>query len=230
MTTPLGLNTAIINFYKNGSPITIETEDLTLNSIQENDLGFMQLLFTDPVTMQLYADNEERLEKKGKEAWKAEQLKAVKELVDTFVKRWTVEKIPFSGFLISKKNDQRSIGFIAPGFGNNPGQLEIVFAITATQQRTGFGSQAVHAIVQRYIPALIENHYSIYGYPLKVNGAPVTEMQATTRWDNGSSLRVQAKAGMSKTSKHGDTWGLIHDIYSITYANPPLKNGQCLLF
>lgn len=225
---PVCLDTAVINYFKNGTSITIETEDLILNSIEETDLGFIQLLYTDPETMRLYADNEERLQKKSNNAWKAEQLKAAKELVDTFVKRWTVEKIPFSGFLI--KHNQRSIGFIAPGFGNNPGQLEIVFAITSTQQHRGFGSQAVHAIVQRYIPALIENHYHIYGKPLEVNGNPVTEMRATTRWDNGASLRVQAKAGMCKVGKHGDQWGLIHDIYSITYTNPPLNNGYCLLF
>lgn len=230
ITAPVCLDTAVIDFFKNGAPITIETKDLILNSIKETDLGFIQLLYTDPVTMKLYADNEERLEKKGKEAWKAEQLQAAKELVDTFVKRWTVEKIPFSGFLISKKNNQSSIGFIASGFCDKPGQLEIVFAIASTQQRKGFGSQAVHAIVQRYIPALIENHYNIYGNPLEVNGAPVTEMRATTRWDNGSSLRVQAKAGMCKVGKNGDQWGLIHDIYSITYTNPPLNNGHCLLF
>ena len=223
------LDTAVINFFKNGTPITIETKDLTLRSIQETDLDFMQKLYTDPITMRLFADNEHRLEKKGEESWKEEQMKAAKERVDTFVKLWTVERIPFSGFLISTKNDPRPIGFIAPEFDNNPGQLEIVFAITSIEQRQGFGSQAVDAIVQRYIPALIKNHYKIYDKPLAVNGAPVTKMCATTRWDNGSSLHIQEKAGMRKTGKTADQWDQMHEIYSITYTNPPLEESNCLL-
>jgi RimJ/RimL family protein N-acetyltransferase len=225
------LDTAVTDFFQNGSPITFETQDLTLRSIQESDLDFMQNLFIDPVTMKLYADNEKRLEKNGAEAWKEEQMKAAKGRVDAFVKRWTVERIPFSGFLISKKDDHRPIGFIVPGFGDTPGQLETAFAIKAENQGKGFGSQAVHAIVQQYIPALIANHYKIYGKPLLVDnkdntitkGDPVTEMVATARLDNAASIRVQEKAGMVKIGENPNKWGQVRGVYSITYANPPLK-------
>ncbi len=225
------LDTAVTDFFQNGFPITIETQNLTLRSIREGDLEFMQNLYTDPVTMRLYTDNEKRLENDGLETWKADQMKAAKGRVDAFVKRWTIDKIPFSGFLISTKTDPRPIGFIVPGFGDKPGQLETAFAIKADEQRKGFGSQAVHAIVQRYIPALIENHYRIYGKPLLVDnenntittGNPVTEMVATARWDNGPSIRVQEKAGMFKVSENPNKWGQLRGIYSITYANPPVK-------
>src|SRR5579864_9435431 len=112
------LDTAVIDFFQNGAPITIETNDLILRSIQESDMDFMQNLYTDPVTMRLYADNEKRVENSGIETWKEEQMKAAKGRVETFVKRWTVDRIPFSGFLISTKNDPRPIGFIVPGFGD----------------------------------------------------------------------------------------------------------------
>jgi RimJ/RimL family protein N-acetyltransferase len=181
--------------------------------------------------MRLYTDNEKRLENDGPEAWKADQMKAAKGRVDAFVKRWTVERIPFSGFLISTKNNPHPIGFIVPGFGDNAGQLETAFAIKNDEQGNGFGSQAVHAIVQRYIPALIANHYKIYGEPLLVDnkdntiktGAPVTEMVATARLDNSRSIRVQEKAGMNKIGENPNKWGQVRGIYSIKYTNPPVK-------
>lgn len=88
----------------------------------------MQNVYTDINTMKLYADNEKRFESLGEEKWKEEQMKAAKGRVDTFVKRWTVDRIPFSGFLISKK-DGKDIGFIVAGFGEKAGQLEAAFAI-----------------------------------------------------------------------------------------------------
>lgn len=225
------LDTSITEFFQHGSPITIETNDLYLRSIKETDLEFMQNLYTDPVTMRLYTDNEKRYENLGEAVWKEEQMKAAKGRVDVFVKRWTVDRLPFSGFLISKKDDERAIGFIVPGFGDNPGQLETAFAITAGEQGKGYGSQAVHAIVQRYIPALIANHYAIYGKPLLVDnenntiktGHPVTEMVATARLDNIASIRVQEKAGMVKINENPNKWGQVRGIYSIKYTNPPVK-------
>jgi RimJ/RimL family protein N-acetyltransferase len=225
------LDTAVCDFFQNGTAITIETKDLTLRSIQESDLDFMQNLYTDPTTMKLYADNEKRIENSGVEVWKEEQMKAAKGRVDTFVKRWTVDRIPFSGFLISTKNDPRPIGFIVPGFGDNPGQLEAAFVIKKGEQDKGFGSQVVHAIAQRYIPALIANHNKIYGEPLLVNnknntiktGDPVTEMVATSRLDNVRSIRVQEKAGMKKIDENPNKWGQVRGIYSIKYPNPPVK-------
>ncbi len=217
------LDTAVCDFFQNGTPIIIETKDLTLRSIQESDLDFMQNVYTDPNTMKLYTDNEKRLENSSVEVWKEEQMKAAKGRVDTFVKRWTVDRIPFSGFLISTKNDPRPIGFIVPGFGDKPGQLETAFAIKAEEQGKGFGSQAVHAIVQRYIPTLIENHYKLYEKPLEADEAPVTEMVATARLDNVRSIRVQEKAGMNKIAENPNKWGQVRGIYSMTYANPPVK-------
>jgi RimJ/RimL family protein N-acetyltransferase len=217
------LDTAVADFFQNGTPITFETNDLTLRSIQETDLDFMQNLYTDPITMRLFTDNEKRLENNGHDAWKEEQMKAAKARVDTYVKRWTVDRIPFNGFLLSTKTDPRPIGYIVAGFGDNPGQLETAFVIKNEEQHQGFGSQAVHAIVQRYIPALIENYYRIYGKPLEADGAPVTELVATARLDNLPSIRVQEKAGMVKTSENPNKWGQVRGIYSITYANPPVK-------
>ncbi|HEX2580298.1 MAG TPA: GNAT family N-acetyltransferase [Rhabdochlamydiaceae bacterium] len=217
------LDTAIADFFQKGSPITIETKDLSLRSITEKDLDFMQTVYTDFETMRLYTDNEKRLEQSGEEAWKAEQMKAAKGRVDTFVKRWTVDRIPFSGFLISKKDGGKNIGFIVAGFGDNPGQLETAFVVIKEEQGKGYGSQAVHAVVQRYIPALIETHYKINGKPLEADGAPLTEIVATARLDNVASIRVQEKAGMVKTGENPNKWGQVRGIYTYKYTNPPVK-------
>ncbi len=84
---PVDINTTVSNFFQNGTPITIETKDLLLRPIQESDLGFMQNLYTDPVTMKLFVDNEKRFENKGAEAWKKEQMKAANGRVNTLLNR-----------------------------------------------------------------------------------------------------------------------------------------------
>ncbi len=223
ITAVTDLDIAVTDFFQNGTPITIETKDLTLRSVQETDLDFMQNLYTDPVTMRLFTDNEKRFENDGPEAWKEAQMKAAKSRVDTYVKRWTVDRIPFNGFLISTKIDPRPIGYIVAGFGDNPGQLETAFVITDKEQNKGYGSQAVHTIVQRYIPSLIENYYRLNGKPLEADGAPVTEMVATARLDNTPSICVQEKAGMVKTGENPNKWGQVRGIYTINYVNPPVK-------
>ncbi|HEX4839202.1 MAG TPA: GNAT family N-acetyltransferase [Rhabdochlamydiaceae bacterium] len=233
ITSVTDLDTAVTDFFQKGSSITIETKDLILRPIQEKDLDFMQNVYTDIATMRLYTDNEKRFEQDGEEKWKADQMKAAKGRVDTFVKRWTsqnpTEKSPFSGFLISKKVEDQStcstvpIGFIVAGFGDNPGQLETAFAIKKEEQRKGYGSQAVHAVAQRYIPALIANHYKIYGQPLTADGATVTQMVATARKDNDASIRVLEKAGAVKTGENPNKWGQVRGVYTIDYANPPVK-------
>ncbi|HUD00780.1 MAG TPA: GNAT family protein [Rhabdochlamydiaceae bacterium] len=215
------IDTAVIDFYKNGSPITIETKDLVLRSVQENHLGFFQNLFTDPVTMRLYTDNEKRYEQ-SPDTWKAKQMQSAAERVATFVKRWTVDKIPFSGFLICKKKDLSPIGFIVAGFGNKPGQLETAFVITEKEQRQGFGTQAVYAIVRRYVPALIANHYKLFNEPLLADKVPVNEVVATARLDNIASMRVMEKAGMVKIDENPNDWGQVRGVYSYKYENPPL--------
>jgi RimJ/RimL family protein N-acetyltransferase len=214
------IDTSIIDFYQKGSPITFETKDLILRSVQESDLGFFQNVYTDPVTMKLYTDNEKRLET-SPDTWKDEQMKAAAGRVATFVKRWTVDRIPFSGFVICKKSDLMPIGFIVPGFGDKPGQLETAFVITKEEQHKGFGTQAVHAIVQKYLPALIANHYKVFNKPLLAEGAPVNEVVATARLDNLASIRVMEKAGMTKTGENPNKWGQVRGIYSYTYANLP---------
>jgi RimJ/RimL family protein N-acetyltransferase len=217
------IDTSVYDFYLKGLPVTIETKDLILRSFKESDLKFLQALYTDPDTMKLYTDNEKRLETTPFEQWKEENMKAAAGRIATFMKRLN-EKNPFNGFVICKKSeDNRPIGFIVPGLGDKPGQLETAFVITKEEQCKGFGTQAVDAIVRKYLPALITNHYKIYGQPLLAEGAPVYEMVATARLDNAASIRVMEKAGMKKTGENPNKWGQIRAIYSYTYENFPLE-------
>jgi len=231
MTTTLvssDLDTAITDFYTKSIPVTIETKDLFLRPARETDLTFFEQLFTDPETMRLYTDNESRLKDKGLDAWKEEQMKNAASRVDTYTTRWK-EKVPFSGFVLCKKETEAGgeprVGFIVAGFGDKAGQSEISFAVKTEEQCHGYGQQSINAIVQRYIPALIAIHQKVYGKPLeigdaKVGFAPLTEVVATARVDNVSSINRLQNAGLKKVGEDLNKWGNLRGVYSIVYENP----------
>ncbi len=217
------IDTAVLDFYQKNTPVTIETKDLILRPVQESDLGFFQTVYTDPVTMKLFMDHEKRLEN-SPATWQEEQMKSAAGRVKTFVERWTT-KNPFSGFIICKKveKDHVPIGFIVPGLGDNKGQVEMAFVILNAEQRKGFGTQAVHAIVHKYLPSLIANHDKLYGSPLLVEDNPIKEVVATARVDNPASICVMEKAGMKKIGENFNKWGQLRGIYGYTYENLPIK-------
>jgi RimJ/RimL family protein N-acetyltransferase len=212
------IDLAISNFYHQGSPIEFETQNLVLRSVQQTDKIFFENWYLDYETMRLFNTNEQDYKKLGPDQWKKEQLEEAAERVDTFVKRWS-EKNPFSGLVICQKTDRLPIGYIVAGLGEK-GQSSLAFVITKKQQRKGFGTEAVHAMVQRYLPALIANHYKIYGSPLLVSGAPFTEVQATSRLDNEGSQKVMTRAGMIKQGTLSQD-GMERCLYSYPYENPP---------
>lgn len=231
MTTTLissDLDTVVTDFYTKGIPVTIETKDLFLRPVHETDLPFFEQLFTDPETMRLYTDNESRLKDKGLDAWKEEQMKNAASRVATFTTRWK-EKVPFSGFVLYKKETaaggEPRVGFIVTGFGDKAGQSEMAFAVKKEEQCHGYGQQSVSAIVQMYIPALIAIHQKVYGKPLEIGDAevgfdPLTEVVATTREDNLSSIHRLENAGLKKVGENLNKWGNLRGVYSIVYENP----------
>jgi RimJ/RimL family protein N-acetyltransferase len=230
MTTTLvssDLDTAVTDFYTKGIPVTIETKDLFLRPACREDLPFFERLFTDYDTMKLYTDNEGRLKEKGFDAWKADQMKTAASRVATFAKRWE-DRVPFSGFVLCKKvteaeQDPR-VGFIVTGFGDKAGQSEMAFAVKKEEQRHGYGQQSIDAVVQGYIPTLIAIHQKVHGKPLEIGDAetgfaPLTEVLATSREDNLSSIHRLEKAGLKKVNENANKWGNLRGIYSIVYEN-----------
>jgi RimJ/RimL family protein N-acetyltransferase len=80
-----------------------------------------------------------------------EELK-VAEKVEGWVRRWENEADPFSAFSIFKKEDNEFVGYIST---ECKGKLrESVYVIHEREKNHGYGSQAVQAIVHRYLPVL----------------------------------------------------------------------------
>ena len=53
------------DIYFEESRVVIETPHLILKSVEESDLPAYQVLFTDPTTMEKFADNEQRIKDVG---------------------------------------------------------------------------------------------------------------------------------------------------------------------
>jgi RimJ/RimL family protein N-acetyltransferase len=213
------IDDAVRNFYQNGTSIIFETKDLILRPVQENDRPFFDNLYLDYETMKLFNTTEKDYKELGPDQWKKEQLEEAAERVATFVDRWN-KRNPFSGFMICKKPDSLPIGYIVSGLGKS-GRSVLGFVIKKEEQRNGFGTQAVHAMVQRYLPALIATHYKLFGTPLLISGAPFKEVQATSRVDNDASQKVLSRARMKRMDGSKQEDGMERCLYSLQYENPP---------
>ncbi len=191
------------DIYFEESRVVIETPHLILKSVEESDLPAYQVLFTDPATMEKFADNEQRMKEVGIEAWKQQQMEKVAERIAVWVKRWQ-EEDPFSAFAVFRKDSGEMVGHIVAGHTRDFWQSELGYLIHATQWHKGFGEEAVSAIVHRYLPAL------------KANGHLVYELIANVRLDNTYSIRILEHVGMEKISED-EKWGSPRATYRYTY-------------
>lgn len=182
-----------VRFEENGESlrVEIETAQLKLRSVQKSDLPAYQALYTDAKSMQKFTDNEERLQKVGEDAWKAQQLESIATRIVHWVKRWDEEHDPFSAFVILKKDSGAMVGHIVAEHGINPGESEIAFVIHERHWHQKYGTEAVEAIVLQYLGALKENE-------TLVDGAPFTRIWATVRLDNSFAIRILEKFGFKK--------------------------------
>lgn len=196
-----------ILFEENGQSlhVEIETDHLRLRSVQGTDLSGYQALYADPKTMQKFTDNEERLQKLGEDAWKAQQMESIAKRVALWVKRWNEEHDPFCAFVILRKDTGEMIGHIVAGHGDNPGESEIAYIIHERHWHKGYGTEAVKAIVLQYLAALKESN-------ALVDGAPFTTIKATVRLDNLYSARILEGCGFVKVGED-EKWGSRRVIY-----------------
>ncbi len=195
-----------------GIDVRMNTKDLVLCSVSENNRADYVGLYTDPETMKMFTDNEERLSKKTLEEWKQEQTAAVAKRIQVLVQRWK-EGNPFSAFAIYHQPTHQFIGHIVAGFGDHPGESEIAFIIHKNYQQKGYGSQAVEAVMQKWLPYLQAQKYEISE---EVDGKSVSKVishvVATVRQDNEPSIRILVKNGFTKTGEK-EAWGCKRSIY-----------------
>jgi RimJ/RimL family protein N-acetyltransferase len=212
-----GLDMSVDSYYEKGTPISFETEDLLLRSAQESDRAAYQQLFSDPETMAKYADNESRLKEQDIEVWKKEQTAKADDRVDTYIRRWTVEKDPFSGFAIFLKANNEFIGHVVAGHGKEKGQSCFALIISKDHWHKGYGTQAAKAIFHQYLPALMRNHYQRTGEPLPLDGAPFSEVSAVARVDQAYGRAILEKCGLAQTGEK-EIWGSPRAVYAMRYA------------
>jgi RimJ/RimL family protein N-acetyltransferase len=185
-----------VRFEENGESlrVEIETRQLKLRSVQASDLLAYQALYTHPQTMQKFTDNEERFQKMGADAWKAQQMESIAKRVALWVKRWNVEHDPFSAFVILKKDSGEMVGHIVAEQGDNPGESEVAFVIHEKHWHKKYGAEAVEAIVLQYLDALKENE-------TLVDGVPLSKICAKARLDNFPAIRILEKLGFKKVGE-----------------------------
>lgn len=187
--------------------VHIKTKDLELTSVSEGDIPHYQELYSDPATMKMFTDNEERLSKMDEEAWKNEQMVNISKRIKIWIERWK-DGMPFSAFAI--RHGKEFVGHIVAGLGDNAGESEVAYIIHSKHWNKGYGSQAVEAVVKKWLPYLQQQKYETSGD----DGAKqvVTTITATSRVDNTWSDRILVKNGFVKTGKK-EAWGCERTIY-----------------
>ncbi len=187
--------------------VLIKTNDLELTSVREKEIPHYQELYSDPMTMKMFTDNEKRLYEMDIEAWKQEQMTNVAKRVNAWIQRWN-DGMPFSAFAIY--NNGQFVGHIIAGFGDNGGESEIAYIVHSKYWNKGFGSQAVEAVVNKWLPYLQQQKYETVGDD-KMSKV-VSTIVATSRLDNAWSERILVKNGFTKTSEK-EAWGCNRAVY-----------------
>jgi len=182
--------------------VRMRTNDLELRSVTEADKSNYQALYSDPKTMKMFTDNEERLSKMDLGEWQQQQMTTVAKRIDVWIQRWK-DGIPFSAFAIYHKNGD-FIGHVVAGYGDHPGESEIAYIIRNQDWNKRFGSQTVEAVIQKWMPYLQQNGYEVAdddGISKRLS-----VIVATVRSDNDFSKRILVKNGFAITDEK-EAWG-----------------------
>ncbi len=191
-------NLTTIHFFSDietGLHVTIDTERLHMCSIESTAKNCNRLaaLFGDPEVMEKFATGEPIGKSK------------VAQRVENWANRWR-NNDPYSGFACYIGNTDEFIGCVSPGHGDSPGISEISYLFHKLQWGKGYGSEAVTAIVNEYVPATIRNGYTLENKVLE-------KIVATARTDNPASQRILEKCGMQKVGTE-EKYGATRFLYS----------------
>lgn len=154
--------------------IALWTKRLVVRSILPQDLPAYCALFSNPVVMAKFGDGQvktaEATTKRFETSWR---------------KRW-LNSDPFSAMavtLITPNADPLNypiIGHVVMGYGDNPGQSELAFALLPEYWNQGYGTEAVTAVVKTLGPQLVQKGYLVDGAPLRKSSriaAPITSLR-----------------------------------------------------
>lgn len=156
--------------------VTIDTERLHIESVTSDRVtNYCDLL-----------GNGEVMAKFGTgEAWSIAQ---TTQRVNLWVDRW-IRNDPFSSFSVSKNDDDKFIGHVVLGHGDESGQAELAYVFNKPYWSHGYGNETVTSVVNEYAAELHQRDY-------KIDGVTFSSMIATARDDNQPSSKILENAGM----------------------------------
>lgn len=173
--------------------VTIETEDLYMRSIKEEDINDYVDLFGDAEVMKNYAEGKPR-----------EKEKVINRVID-WIKRWEVEKDPYGALAVFEKKSNKFVGHIILGHGDLPGESELAGLENEVFWNNGYAKQAAKAIME-YAKATIKEKYILEGETLN-------KIIATTLPTNEAAVKLLNSIG--KFEKEVEKFGKMRLQYAI---------------
>lgn len=156
--------------------VEIITQRLKIKSIRLEDFDNCIKLFGDPNLMSKYCEGVARsaneIEKYVRERWK----------------RWQDNK-PLSSLIIFTKEANEFVGHIDLDETNTDSEIELGYIILAAFQGKGYAQEAANAMIQDYLPRIIENKY-------RVKDKPIKSVIALAQHDNVKSIKILKSLGM----------------------------------
>lgn len=182
--------------------VQLETDDLILKSLTADQLQNYINLFSDPVAMKYY---------KNGQPWTQDSVEGI---VEEWTRRWEQDQDPFSAFAIIRKSDNAFIGHIVLGHGVRYGQSEMAFLFTSESHNIWFATQAVTAVLNGYVPHLVEAGYPVNMNSTVVEPSPLRSIHATGHCDDTFSGQAMIRSGMS-IGEEDNFWGAVRFHYLI---------------
>lgn len=164
----------------------IETDDLILLSLTADQLENYIGLFTDPDAVTKFRDGQPWTEEK------------VERAVQKWVARWEDSQDPFSAFAIfEKKKGNPFVGHITLGHGSRYGQSELAFLFKPAFRNIRYATQAVTAILNGYVPHLVQNESLVNVNSSSVDPSPLRSIHATGHFNDTFSGQGMIRSGMN---------------------------------
>lgn len=190
---------SIWNYLERSTPITMETDDLFIRTVDATDKVFFRALFLDPEVMKNFMDYETRYQQLTPAQWQQEQTEAADRRLAQLIERWTgkftsngVEnRDPFSGFVIIHKKTAKILAHVTAGHTSPPisGTAEISLMIPKKEWNQRNGTFAL-GFITNYLVALSRIYYRWSGNHLSIDGMTFSEITALVRLENLYSIRI----------------------------------------
>lgn len=178
--------------------VTITTERLYLTSITTKDsFPLYSEIYGDPQVMEKFASGVTRSQKETEDR------------VAGWIKRWNRQD-PYSGLCVTKQEDDKFIGQVVLGYGDQKGESELAYLFSKKIWQQGFGQEAVGAVVKNYAPELAARHYPV-NQETDYAGS-LTDIVSTSRQDNPASIKILEKCGFKKEGEN-EKFGHLRNLY-----------------